>query len=134
MIVSFSDQEQQEVEGIVIDKDGDEALRYLSDLVENSSPVKATPVAPKPPKLLRGMVEGPGAGWAISPGAVQLRNSLHLLDAETAGSKPASEPGGRPGFTTPLQALPSGASLIQDKVKSYGRQTDRIFGPGKEAD
>jgi hypothetical protein len=33
MIVSFSIQQQQEVEAIVIDKDGDEALRYLSDLV-----------------------------------------------------------------------------------------------------
>jgi hypothetical protein len=33
MIVSFSIQQQQEVEGIVIDNDGDEALRYLSDLV-----------------------------------------------------------------------------------------------------
>jgi hypothetical protein len=33
MIVSFSVQQQQEVEAIVIDKDGDEALRYVSDLV-----------------------------------------------------------------------------------------------------
>ena len=33
MIVSFSVQQQQEVEAIVIDKDGAEALRYLSDLV-----------------------------------------------------------------------------------------------------
>ena len=33
MIVSFSIQQQQEVEAIVIDKDGQEALRYLSDLV-----------------------------------------------------------------------------------------------------
>jgi hypothetical protein len=32
-VISFSAQEQMEVEGIVIDKDGDEALRYLSDLV-----------------------------------------------------------------------------------------------------
>ena len=32
MIVSFSIQQQQEIEGIVIDKDGAEALRYLSDL------------------------------------------------------------------------------------------------------
>ena len=29
---SFSIQQQQEVEAIVIDRDGDEALRYLSDL------------------------------------------------------------------------------------------------------
>jgi len=33
MIVTFSTQQQQEVEGIVIDKDGEEALRYLGDLV-----------------------------------------------------------------------------------------------------
>ena len=33
MIVSFSTQQQQEVEAIVIDKDGAEALRYLSALV-----------------------------------------------------------------------------------------------------
>jgi hypothetical protein len=33
MIVSFSIQQQQEVEAIVIDKDGAEALRYVSDLV-----------------------------------------------------------------------------------------------------
>ncbi len=33
MVVTFSVQQQQEVEGIVIDKDGKEALRYLSDLV-----------------------------------------------------------------------------------------------------
>ena len=33
MLVSFSIQQQQEVEAIVIDKDGQEALRYLSDLV-----------------------------------------------------------------------------------------------------
>ena len=31
-IVSFSIHQQQEVEAIVIDKDGAEALRYLSDL------------------------------------------------------------------------------------------------------
>jgi len=33
MIVSFSIAQQQEVEAIVIDKDGAEALRYMSDLV-----------------------------------------------------------------------------------------------------
>jgi hypothetical protein len=33
MVVSFSTPQQQEVEAIVIDKDGDEALRYLGDLV-----------------------------------------------------------------------------------------------------
>ena len=33
MVITFSDQQQQEVEAIVIDKDGEEALRYLGDLV-----------------------------------------------------------------------------------------------------
>jgi len=33
MIVSFSIQQQQEIEAIVIDKDGGEAMRYVSDLV-----------------------------------------------------------------------------------------------------
>jgi hypothetical protein len=33
MIVTFSIQQQQEIEAIVIDRDGAEALRYLSDLV-----------------------------------------------------------------------------------------------------
>ena len=32
-IITFSDQEQQQVEAIVIDKDGEEALKYLGDLV-----------------------------------------------------------------------------------------------------
>ncbi|MBM4301713.1 MAG: hypothetical protein FJ121_09320 [Deltaproteobacteria bacterium] len=31
--IAFSDQEQQKIEGIVIDKDGEAALRYLSDLI-----------------------------------------------------------------------------------------------------
>ena len=31
--IAFSDQEQQEIEGIVIDKDGDEALRILGTLL-----------------------------------------------------------------------------------------------------
>ena len=30
-VITFSDQEQQKIEGIVIDKDGEEALRYLGD-------------------------------------------------------------------------------------------------------
>ncbi|MEJ2672713.1 MAG: hypothetical protein P8168_11055 [Deltaproteobacteria bacterium] len=33
MIITFSDQEQQQIESIVIDKDGEEALRYLSTMV-----------------------------------------------------------------------------------------------------
>jgi hypothetical protein len=32
--IVFSDQEQQQIEGIVIDKDKDEALRYLTKLLE----------------------------------------------------------------------------------------------------
>lgn len=32
--VAFSDQEQQRVEAIVIDKDKDEALRYLAELLD----------------------------------------------------------------------------------------------------
>ena len=31
-IINFSVAEQQKIEGIVIDKDGEEALRYLGDL------------------------------------------------------------------------------------------------------
>ena len=33
MTINFSDQEQQRMEGIVIDKDGEEALNYLGDLL-----------------------------------------------------------------------------------------------------
>ncbi|MCK9375662.1 MAG: hypothetical protein M0P73_05880 [Syntrophobacterales bacterium] len=33
-VISFSDQEQMKVEAIVIDKDGDDALRYLADLLD----------------------------------------------------------------------------------------------------
>ncbi len=32
-VISFSDQEQMKVEAIVIDKDGEEALQFLGDLV-----------------------------------------------------------------------------------------------------
>ncbi len=32
--IVFSPQEQQQIEGIVIDKDKDEALRYMAKLVE----------------------------------------------------------------------------------------------------
>jgi hypothetical protein len=32
--VTFSDTEQQKIEGIIIDKDKDEALRYCSDLLD----------------------------------------------------------------------------------------------------
>jgi len=32
--VTFSDTEQQKIEGIIIDKDKDEALRYVADLLD----------------------------------------------------------------------------------------------------
>ena len=32
-VITFSDQEQQKIEAIVIDKDGEEALRYLGSLL-----------------------------------------------------------------------------------------------------
>ena len=32
--IPFSDQEQMQIEGIVIDKDGEEALRCLADLLD----------------------------------------------------------------------------------------------------
>jgi hypothetical protein len=32
-VITFSDAQQQEIESIVIDQDGAEALRYLSDLL-----------------------------------------------------------------------------------------------------
>ncbi|MBM4275861.1 MAG: hypothetical protein FJ134_15575 [Deltaproteobacteria bacterium] len=33
-VISFSDQEQMQIEAIVIDKDGAEALKYLADLLD----------------------------------------------------------------------------------------------------
>jgi hypothetical protein len=33
-VITFSDQEQQQLEGIIIDKDGEEALRFLANLLE----------------------------------------------------------------------------------------------------
>lgn len=36
--IAFSDQEQQKVEAITIDKDGEEALRYLADLLDRLQP------------------------------------------------------------------------------------------------
>jgi hypothetical protein len=32
-VITFSDQDQQEIEAIIIDRDKDEALRYLSKLL-----------------------------------------------------------------------------------------------------
>lgn len=34
IIISFTDAEQMKIEGLVIDKDGEEALRFLADLVD----------------------------------------------------------------------------------------------------
>ncbi len=34
-VISFTDQEQQQIEGIVVDKDGEAALRYLAALLES---------------------------------------------------------------------------------------------------
>jgi len=36
--IVFSDQEQMQIEGMVIDKDGEEALRYLADLLARVKP------------------------------------------------------------------------------------------------
>lgn len=47
MIITFSDQEQQKVEGIVIDKDGEEALRYLGDLVHKFRSTEGHACGPK---------------------------------------------------------------------------------------
>ncbi len=33
-VISFTDQEQMQIEGIVIDKNGMEALRFLADLLD----------------------------------------------------------------------------------------------------
>jgi len=32
--ITFSDQDQQKIEAIIIDKDQDEALRYMADLLD----------------------------------------------------------------------------------------------------
>lgn len=36
--ITFSDQEQMRIESIVIDKDGDAALRYLAELLDRVKP------------------------------------------------------------------------------------------------
>ncbi len=43
----FSDQEQMQIEAIVIDKDGEEALRYLAGLVDRLSPHLGHACGPK---------------------------------------------------------------------------------------
>jgi hypothetical protein len=47
MIVTFSDQEQQQVEAMVIDKDGEEALKYLGDLVHKFKSQEGHACGPK---------------------------------------------------------------------------------------
>lgn len=47
MVITFSDQEQQMVEGIVIDKDAEEALRYLGELVHRFKSVEGHACGPK---------------------------------------------------------------------------------------
>lgn len=46
-VISFSDQEQMKIEAIVIDKDGEEALRYLADLLDRLAPHLAHACGPK---------------------------------------------------------------------------------------
>jgi hypothetical protein len=46
--IQFSDQEQMQVEAIVIDKDGDEALRFLADLLDRIKTHFGHACGPKP--------------------------------------------------------------------------------------
>ncbi len=43
----FSDQEQMQIEAIVIDKDGEEALRFLATIVDRLSPHYGHACGPK---------------------------------------------------------------------------------------
>ena len=45
--IVFSDQEQMKIEAIIIDKDGEEALRYLADLVDRLKPSYGHACGPK---------------------------------------------------------------------------------------
>ncbi len=45
--IVFSDQEQMKIEAIVIDKDGEEALRYLAELVDRCNPHHGHACGPK---------------------------------------------------------------------------------------
>lgn len=47
MVITFSDQEQQKIEGIVIDKDGEEALKYLGGLVHRFKSTEGHACGPK---------------------------------------------------------------------------------------
>jgi hypothetical protein len=46
-IISFSDQEQMKIEAIVIDKDGEEALRFLAQLEDRFNPHYGHACGPK---------------------------------------------------------------------------------------
>ncbi|MGD0969785.1 MAG: hypothetical protein ABSA04_00060 [Desulfobaccales bacterium] len=45
--ISFSDREQMKIEAIVIDKDGNEALRYLAQLEDQLNPHYGHACGPK---------------------------------------------------------------------------------------
>jgi hypothetical protein len=45
--IIFSAQEQMQIEGIIIDKDGDEALKYLADLLIRLKPQTGHACGPK---------------------------------------------------------------------------------------
>ncbi len=45
--IVFSDQEQMKIEAIVIDKDGEEALRYLADLINRCKEPQGHACGPK---------------------------------------------------------------------------------------
>jgi hypothetical protein len=48
--IVFSDQEQQMIEGIVIDKDKEEAIKYLANLVQRFKGTEGHACGPKPSK------------------------------------------------------------------------------------
>ena len=48
--IAFSDQEQQMIEGIVIDKDKDGAIKYLAGLVQRFKGAEGHACGPKPAK------------------------------------------------------------------------------------
>jgi hypothetical protein len=52
--ISFSDQEQMKLEAIVIDKDGEEALRYLAQLEDRLNPHYGHACGPKAAEDLPG--------------------------------------------------------------------------------
>jgi hypothetical protein len=48
--IVFSDQEQQMIEGILIDKDKEEAIKYLAGLVQRFKGTEGHACGPKPSK------------------------------------------------------------------------------------